>query len=669
MQRHFKPALVATLPLFLLTFSSPEIARAETLQTADYIAVAFEVEDFDTKTDRWVVTDSSTPVTTATNPDPDGNHSDQASEGVYLEVLPDYRVTEHDEFHPSGSLWGPYDGPRLTYTINFPEAGQYYAHIRAYSTGAEDNGAHIGINGDFPPQARRVQWCGGKHNWTWSSAQRDSGGNGSCGREKTVWLDVPSAGNHQIMLASREDGAEFDRVVLIKDLTGNTKVCEPNGATQISCKAGAIESEDGIINLRLKMESDVNEAVLGDTANVDLTLENLDAFDHATDIEVAVELDEDLGFVSASSHCTHNAGVVTCTHDDLEPTAPDEWEEYAIEVVVEGSGALDVTATATADETDANPNNATTDLTIIGVSNLVDVDLSLEASSSSMSVNKSDSVVITIEVSNDDTSAANDVDLTFTPDAGSVVGVLPDPCVASNPVTCALGVIEAGESVSLEIPLDLNVAGTRTHVASVDSDNESNPGNNTQTLLIEVFDPDAEPTTTTGGDTTTGETDSGSADGATDGSTGGETGSTTDGDADTTAGGQDDGGMIGGTTGDTSGDATGGDSTTGSNSAGDDTGGADTGATDGDGTDSSGSGIGGTSGGTTGETDSGNGADGGTGSADAGDTTAGGVTGGTAQANSGSSSGGGALGLVWLAMLLVVTPLARVGSGRLRRRS
>ena len=193
--------------VLVVSVTFPFISLAETTQrTDDYVAVSFEAEDYDDKGLRWVHTRSNTAQQEV---DPDGNHSSSASGGEYMEVLPDFRVTHDDPFHPSGSLWDAFKGPELTYTINFPEAGRYFVHVRAYSTGSEDNGAHVGLNGDFPPQARRMQWCRGKNKWTWSSAQRDSGGAGSCGLEKTVYLDVPSGGVHEVNLQAGQRAESF----------------------------------------------------------------------------------------------------------------------------------------------------------------------------------------------------------------------------------------------------------------------------------------------------------------------------------------------------------------------------------------------------------------------------------------------------------------------------
>ena len=89
--------------LFMLGLgSSPVQAEAEVRFDTDYIAIVIEAEDHSTREDRWILTDATTP---AQEQDPDGNHSDGAVGGVYLELLPDVRVTHDDPFGPPTAIW------------------------------------------------------------------------------------------------------------------------------------------------------------------------------------------------------------------------------------------------------------------------------------------------------------------------------------------------------------------------------------------------------------------------------------------------------------------------------------------------------------------------------------------------------------------------------------
>jgi len=133
-----------------------------------------------------------------------------ASGGAYLQALPDTRRT-HDDKLIKGENFSDEPGQLavLTYRVNFPAAGRYYVWVSAYSTGTEDNGIHVGLNGDWPESGRRMQWCEGKKQWTWASKQRTAANH--CGETGRIWLDVPSAGAHTVQFSLREDGFRFDR--------------------------------------------------------------------------------------------------------------------------------------------------------------------------------------------------------------------------------------------------------------------------------------------------------------------------------------------------------------------------------------------------------------------------------------------------------------------------
>lgn len=143
-------------------------------------------------------------------PDPDPFHTGAAG-NAYVECLPDTRVTHDDPFAP-GSFYGEATGgARLDYPIYFHTPGQYRVWVRAQSTGTEDNGLHVGVDGGTTASGMRIQWCGG--GWLWSNAQRDSGGT-ACGVNGTITINIPAPGLHVITFHQREDGAELDRFLL-----------------------------------------------------------------------------------------------------------------------------------------------------------------------------------------------------------------------------------------------------------------------------------------------------------------------------------------------------------------------------------------------------------------------------------------------------------------------
>lgn len=149
-------------------------------------------------------------------PDGDPPHVAGAAGGAYVEVLPDTRRT-HDDKLIRGENFSNEPGKLavLTYRVHFTNPGRYYVWVRAYSTGPEDNGLHVGINGTWPDSGQRLQWCEGKRSWRWESKQRTQ--QEHCGEPHKIYLDVPSAGIHEIQFSMREDGFEFDRWLMTMD--------------------------------------------------------------------------------------------------------------------------------------------------------------------------------------------------------------------------------------------------------------------------------------------------------------------------------------------------------------------------------------------------------------------------------------------------------------------
>lgn len=148
--------------------------------------------------------------------DGDDVHWNGASGNAYLEILPDTR-RNHDEKLERGVNFSNEPGKLavVQYKVHFNNPGRYYVWVRAYSTGSEDNGLHVGINGTWPEHGKRMQWCDGKNSWRWESKQRTK--EVHCGVPHEIYLDVPTAGQHTISFSMREDGFEFDRWLMTTD--------------------------------------------------------------------------------------------------------------------------------------------------------------------------------------------------------------------------------------------------------------------------------------------------------------------------------------------------------------------------------------------------------------------------------------------------------------------
>lgn len=207
------------LLVFIASFAIPITNVAANQAHQEYAGfLVIEAENFsaqhlDNKR-RWLVFSQNTPAHNFN--DADEQHHQGASNGQYIEILPDTR-SNHHEVLVRGVNFSDQAGKLavLSYPVYFETPGQYYVWARAYSTGSEDNGVHIGLNGQWPESAQRLQLCQGKHSWTWSSAQRVN--NNHCGTPNTIYVDIPHKGVHTVMVSMREDGFELDKLLLTKD--------------------------------------------------------------------------------------------------------------------------------------------------------------------------------------------------------------------------------------------------------------------------------------------------------------------------------------------------------------------------------------------------------------------------------------------------------------------
>jgi len=217
---------------FLLTFALAALlplSRGATPSTAAPIApadlvfaekdgiLAFEAEHFVkqelTEKRAWhIFTPAQRPHLV---PDTDGTHVTGSSGGAYLEILPDTRWT-HDEKLIQGENFSPLPGKLavLTYRVHITTPGRYHVWARIYSTGGEDNGMHVGLNGQWPESGQRWQTIK-KNAWSWDSRQRTQAVH--VGVPGQLFLDIDTAGEHTVHVSLREDGFELDKILLTLD--------------------------------------------------------------------------------------------------------------------------------------------------------------------------------------------------------------------------------------------------------------------------------------------------------------------------------------------------------------------------------------------------------------------------------------------------------------------
>jgi hypothetical protein len=144
------------------------------------------------------------------------SHASTASGLAYIKILPDTRRSHADPLR-TGENFTQTAGQIgvVSYYVYINNPGKYYVWVRAYSQNSEDNGIHVGLNGNWPESGKRMQWCDGKHQWTWGSKQRTQ--EVHCGVEELIYLNIDEPGRHVISFSMREDGFEFDKFVLSRE--------------------------------------------------------------------------------------------------------------------------------------------------------------------------------------------------------------------------------------------------------------------------------------------------------------------------------------------------------------------------------------------------------------------------------------------------------------------
>ncbi|KAA1243387.1 Ig-like domain-containing protein [Aquimarina sp. RZ0] len=233
---------------------------------------AVEAEHFasQSKTDKrkWYTFDQNN--SDGPKPDPDGLHKNGSSGGGYLEILPDTRVTHGDPLNGDNFSNTPGKHAIIDYKVKFSSAGKYFVWVRAYSSGSEDNGVHVGINGTWPESGKRLQWCAGKNQWTWESKQRTDANH--CGEAQRIFLNVPSAGVHTISFSMREDGFEMDKFVLSKAYnkpngTGPAEILEDCNGGGGSVAVTGVSISDSNVSLNVGQTRDLNATVRPNNAS------------------------------------------------------------------------------------------------------------------------------------------------------------------------------------------------------------------------------------------------------------------------------------------------------------------------------------------------------------------------------------------------------------------
>jgi len=139
-----------------------------------------------------------------------------ASGKSYMAIQPRTGITADETWSKRTTLLADSgSAAMLSYKVYFNTAGLYYVWVSSYSTGITNNTLHVGVDGYWPESSARVQWCNGKDEWTWSSAQglEDK----PCGTPNTIKLNILESGHHTISFAVAKDGFKFDQFIMTLD--------------------------------------------------------------------------------------------------------------------------------------------------------------------------------------------------------------------------------------------------------------------------------------------------------------------------------------------------------------------------------------------------------------------------------------------------------------------
>jgi hypothetical protein len=247
-----KITLSLAVYLMILMQAGPAAAQNEAIVSENLVfeevdgLVAVEAEHFYKQSlsdvRKWYLISKG--VAPAVDRDADDPHCQGASNNAYLEILPDTRATHDDELI-GGENFSNEPGKLavLHYKVYFNTPGRYYVWVRAYSTGTEDNGLHVGLNGQWPGNGQRLQWCEGKQSWHWESKQRTE--KVHCGEPYLIYLDIKEAGEHEIMFSMREDGFEFDKFLM----TTEKEYVRPGGpGPEVRVKSGILPAPFPVVD-------------------------------------------------------------------------------------------------------------------------------------------------------------------------------------------------------------------------------------------------------------------------------------------------------------------------------------------------------------------------------------------------------------------------------------
>jgi hypothetical protein len=489
---HHRSKLARWISIGVTVACTPAIAQ-------DYTAIRIEAENFTSRNSDWQITTPS-----AVPSDPVDPFHQNASGDSYMELLPDTRVTHDDQILQGQNFWGgPGAGPALHYNVDIAQPGRYLVYGKAYSTGTEDNGIHVGINSTTPESGHRLQWCEGKHTWTWSSAQRTD--DAHCGVPKTIYLDIASAGQNTITFWAREDGFELDQFILLKEDHGGSLDCFPTASDSIRCEdatTGALVSEtylpvtvldqgndidtpadsDGRVDLSVALSADEEFTHPGQIVNYTVTVTNQDVAETATGVSANVWLGSGLQF-NDSDTCVLSGSNLNCSIAQIQAG---QSASASFSASATTTGSLFVNASINADQPDDRVSNNSAQQSVVSNQPENQLDGAIVSLTANTNIVASgSSAEITADISNLGSDSLTGATLNVSLPAGSSLQAEQTVC-SDDTTPCAVPVptIDTAERTVVTFTITTDSAESVILPVALQIDGDEQPENNSASLTI-----------------------------------------------------------------------------------------------------------------------------------------------------------------------------------------
>ncbi len=343
------------------------------------------------------------------------------------------------EASKSGPATGVPGGPDLTYSIGVTNHGPSVARSVTLSDPLPANATFVSATGGCTESAGVVSCTVG---------DLASGGSFSA----DVMLSYPASAT----------GPRTNTV------TAASLTPDPGPGPNTASVTTALQPSADMQIVKTRSAAEVNN---GEDITYTLVVTNNGVSDAAA-VALSDPLPAGTSFVSADAPCTESSGTVACA---LGTFAPGDSQTLHVTVTATAPGTVDNTATVSTTTPDPDPDNDTSTASV-----LVKPTADLRATKiAPASANVGDTITYTIGATNDGPDDAADVQLSDVLPAGLQFVSADAPCTeSSGTVTCAVGALADGDSVTREIRATVLAPAAGTTVS------------NTSTVSTTTHDPD-----------------------------------------------------------------------------------------------------------------------------------------------------------------------------------